>query len=106
RRLETFQTQDRIWALQEHTSDEVLGPTRGTDWDDNGIWRSLHDHTWTDEHDYIRTSFNELNRGLYLSNNILAFSPTQAQEAEARFLRAFYAFHINDNWGQVPMRQP
>src|SRR5690606_11620782 len=71
-----------------------------------GIWRSLHDHTWTDEHDYIRTSFNELNRGLYLSNNILAFSPTQAQEAEARFLRAFYAFHINDNWGQVPMRQP
>ncbi|HJW28138.1 MAG TPA: hypothetical protein VJ508_02690, partial [Saprospiraceae bacterium] len=34
-----FLDQAQFWAAQEHTSDEVLGPTRGPDWDDNGVWR-------------------------------------------------------------------
>ncbi|MEM9686798.1 MAG: RagB/SusD family nutrient uptake outer membrane protein, partial [Bacteroidota bacterium] len=29
-------------ALNEVTTDELLVPTRGTDWGDNGIWRTLH----------------------------------------------------------------
>jgi len=34
-----------FWHLQEHTSDELLGPTRGPDWDDNGQWRAyMHIH--------------------------------------------------------------
>lgn len=104
--LQVFQTQDNIWALQQHTTDETMGPTRGTDWDDNGIWRTLHDHTWDSEHNFILSSFNSMGRGLYLANNILAFSPSPAVENEARFIRAFYAYHLNDNWGQVPMRTP
>ncbi len=104
--LQQFQTQDNIWALQQHTSDETIGPTRGTDWDDNGIWRSLHDHTWDAEHNYIRASWNSMGRGLYLSNNILAFSPSGEQEAAARFLRAFFMYSIVDHWGGVPMREP
>jgi hypothetical protein len=39
-----YQDQSRFWAAQQHTSDETVGPTRGGDWDDNGIWRSLHAH--------------------------------------------------------------
>jgi hypothetical protein len=105
-RLQTFQTQDQVWALQAHPSDETLGPTRGTDWDDNGNWRALHEHTWTSEHSIIRNSFNALGRGLYQANNILAYNPTPAQAAEARFLRALFVFYINDMWGSVPMRQP
>jgi starch-binding outer membrane protein, SusD/RagB family len=39
-----YQDQARLWALQEHASDEVIGPTRAGDWDDNGVWRVLHTH--------------------------------------------------------------
>ena len=32
-----FMDQSRFWAAEQHTSDETLGPTRGGDWDDNGL---------------------------------------------------------------------
>ena len=83
-----------------------MGPTRGTDWDDNGIWRVLHDHTWDPEHNFNRVAFNSMGKGLYRANNILAFSPNGSQEAQARFLRAFYVYTMNDLWGQVPFREP
>jgi starch-binding outer membrane protein, SusD/RagB family len=35
-------SQGRAYALEEHSSDEMMGPTRGTDWDDFGVWRKLH----------------------------------------------------------------
>ena len=31
----TFQDQAGVYALWEMTSDELIGPTRGGDWDDN-----------------------------------------------------------------------
>src|SRR5262245_57561727 len=34
--------QDQVFSLEENTSDESLVPTRGGDWDDNGVWRVLH----------------------------------------------------------------
>src|SRR5688572_32320887 len=41
-----FTVQNNVYALLEVTTDEYLVPTRGTDWGDNGVWRSLHQHTW------------------------------------------------------------
>lgn len=38
--------QGNWFGMEEHTTDEVMGPTRGTDWDDFGTWRRLHLHTW------------------------------------------------------------
>ena len=32
----TFQDQAGVYALWEMTTDELIGPTRGGDWDDNG----------------------------------------------------------------------
>ncbi|MEM7657429.1 MAG: RagB/SusD family nutrient uptake outer membrane protein, partial [Bacteroidota bacterium] len=55
-----YQDQSRFWAAQQHTSDETLGPTRGPDWDDNGVWRVLHDHTWDADHQFLTNTFNEL----------------------------------------------
>src|SRR4051812_29550427 len=37
-----FQDQTRTYCLWEMTTDELIGPTRGPDWDDNGVWRVLH----------------------------------------------------------------
>ena len=101
-----YQDQSRFWAAQEHTSDEVLGPTRGPDWDDNGIWRVLHDHTWDADHAFLSSTFTELLQIVYNSSVIVTnFEPSAEQAAEARFLRAFAMFSVLDGWGQVPYRQ-
>jgi hypothetical protein len=96
-----------IFALQEVTSDECLVPTRGGDWDDNGKWRSLHQHTWTvDGVDVILNQYNALNKINFDATNVLAFNPTPAQAAEARFLRALALYQLLDLYGQYPFRNP
>lgn len=92
--------------MPEHVSDLWLAPTRGGDWDDNGAWRSLFQHKWDADHANLRDYFNRLNSGLFSAIDILQFNPSPQQEAEARFIRAFYVFWICDGWGQVPMRTP
>lgn len=103
---EPFQDQARLWAAQQHTTDETIGPTRGGDWDDNGIWRSLHNHTWTADHDYLKQTFNQLLQLVFATTNLQNFKATDAQKAEARFLRAFVMYTVADGWNQVPYREP
>ncbi len=100
-----YQDQSRVWAAQEHTGDACLGPTRGPDWDDNGIWRSLHNHTWSPTHAFLSATFSELLQVVFNTTNILQFEPTPTEEAEARFLRAFVMLSVVDGWGQVPFRE-
>jgi hypothetical protein len=104
--LNTFQHEARFWSMTEHSSDEMLGPTRGPDWDDNGAWRVLHTHTWTADHANLRESFNELLQLVFITTNILTFNTTPQQQAEARYIRAFAMFAVTDGWNQVPFRQP
>lgn len=104
--LQQFTDIGQLWALQEHSSDELIGPTRGGDWDDNGAWRVLHNHQWDADHSNIRGSFNRLLNGIFNANEVLTFDPTPEQEAEALFLRAFFTFWANDLYGQVPFREP
>jgi hypothetical protein len=92
--------------IAEHVSDEFIAPTRGGDWDDNGAWRALHQHTWDADHSTLASFFNTLASGLFSATDILQFSPNPQQEAEARYIRAFYVFWLCDGWGQVPMRTP
>ncbi len=101
-----FQDQSRFWAASEHTTDEVMGPTRGGDWDDNGVWRVLHDHTWDADHSFLGDTFNELLQVVFSTTNILTFEPSAQQAAEALMLRAFVMFAVADGWGQVPFREP
>lgn len=100
-----FANQSNMYALQEVTSDELLVPTRGTDWGDNGIWRSLHQHTWDATHAHVLNSWNILNRNIYKLNTILASTPTPEQEAESRFLRAFNMWYVLDLFRQIPVRE-
>ncbi|MBL7828117.1 MAG: RagB/SusD family nutrient uptake outer membrane protein [Saprospiraceae bacterium] len=104
--LRGYHSQDLMWAAQEHTSDECLGPTRGPDWDDNGVWRVLHDHTWTADHAFLANTFNNLLQTVFSTTNLLSFNASAQQKAEARFLRAFVMFSVADGWNQVPFRQP
>ncbi|QKZ11860.1 RagB/SusD family nutrient uptake outer membrane protein [Spirosoma sp. KUDC1026] len=97
--------QGNTYAMEEHPSDEMMGPTRGTDWDDFGRWRRLHQHTWDSQNDQILGAWNDLNSGVFRSTQALSVAGSDVQiAAQARFLRAFYMYHIVDLWGQVPFR--
>lgn len=102
----TFQDQAGVYALWEMTTDELIGPTRGGDWDDNGAWRVLHSHKFDADHIRIREVFAALGGVMYSATDLLRFSPTTQQKAEARMLRAFAEFMMLDGWGQVPYREP
>lgn len=96
-----------ILALEEVTGDECVVPTRAGDWDDNGKWRALKKHTWQISGvDIIENQFNNLNKLNFDATNVLAFSPTPAQAAEAKFLRALALYQLLDLYGQFPLREP
>lgn len=102
----TFQGQEGVYALWEMTTDELIGPTRGGDWDDNGAWRVLHAHKFDADHVRIREVFANLGGVMYSATDLLRFNPTPQQQAEARMLRAFAEFMMLDGWGQVPYIEP
>lgn len=101
-----YQGMGAWWALQQATSDETITPTRAGDWDDNGAWRALFLHKWQSDHGTITNVFKVLNSVSYSATDVLSYSPSTQQEAEARFVRAFVQFDILDGWGQVPYRDP
>ncbi len=99
-----FQTGD-LWHISEHTTDELIGPTRGGDWDDNGQWRALHAHTWNADQGQIGGAYNGLLGTQFSASNVLQFSPTPQQAAEARFIRALSMYAVLDGYDQVPFRE-
>ncbi|KXX72072.1 hypothetical protein AVL50_02830 [Flammeovirga sp. SJP92] len=105
----TFTNHAKVFGLQEITTDEAMCPTRGTDWDDNGLYRELHTHTWTANNGAIRNTWNELNQGV--AKSMIAIKTMQDMEgnfdryiAETTVLKAFYMMHLLDLYGQVPTR--
>lgn len=100
--------QANFFALNEVTTDETLVPTRGTDWGDNGIWRTLHAHTWSPTHQYILNTWNNLNQNVFRATQIIdpLSNASPQQVAEAKFLRAFSMYFVLDFWGQQPFRNP
>jgi starch-binding outer membrane protein, SusD/RagB family len=103
----TFLTaQDQLFSLEENSTDESLVPTRGGDWDDNGVWRVVHNHTWNADQGQILGTFNSLNKLNFDATNVLGFSPTPSQAAQAKVLRAFALYYLLDLYGQYPIRNP
>ncbi|MFM7671975.1 MAG: RagB/SusD family nutrient uptake outer membrane protein [Bacteroidota bacterium] len=90
-------------AMQEHSTDELMGPTRGTDWDDFGTWRRLHLHTWAGDHNQINDVWNGLNGALF-QTTLIAETSTGQTKAEGQFLRGFFRFLVCDLYGQVQSR--
>ena len=102
------ESQENLYALTEVSSDEFVVPTRGTDWGDNGVWRTLHSHTWSPTHQRVKNTWNDQNRNVYNATTIIdsRSNPTAQQAAEAKFIRAYSMFWLIDMFGQVPFRTP
>lgn len=101
--LRDLQSQDNM-GIVLHTTDELAGPTRGRDWDDAGIWRSLHTHTWTTAHPYINSVWKTLNRNAFNAQDVLCGGATGQQAAEATFLRVLNDYMTLDLFGKIPRR--
>lgn len=101
------------WAMQEVPSDEVIIPTRGSDWYDNGDWMALHLQSWTSDHIRVKNVWNVLNQGVSRANTAIYYisqfaqtSETESYINEAKFLRSYYLYLILDLYGQMPVREP
>lgn len=96
------------WFAQEVTSDEMVCPTRHTDWDDGGKWRVLHSHTWNNETEAINNMWSHYYDGVLLSNEALFNLPPAVTPealppiAKMKVLRSFYYYLLIDNYGDVP----
>ncbi len=102
--LAPFTNQDQIFSLQETVTDECLVPTRGGDWDDNGVWRVLHAHTWDGSHTQALSVFINLGQIESNATTVLASSPSTEQAAQAVFLRCLAQYFYLNLYGQVPYR--
>jgi len=102
-----FTDQAAVYSLYEHVTDELKPPTRGVDWGDNGVWRTLYQHTWDASHANILGAWNNLNSNVYRANQVIQSTnpiPSAGQAAEAKVLRALNMWFAMDLWGQVPFR--
>jgi starch-binding outer membrane protein, SusD/RagB family len=103
--LRAFQAQGIMFALDEMSTDALVGPTRGGDWDDNGSWRKLHLHTWTAEHSEVGGAYNSLLSAVYDCNTVIeATTATASEKNQARFLKAFFNYNVIDLFGKLPHR--
>lgn len=101
------------WNISEITSDELIVPTRGNDWYDNGRWLEIHRQAWTPNSGSgladINGTWNTLFSGVAKANLMIevmtkSTSPTKDQTiAELRTLRAWYYYLLMDAFGGVPL---
>ena len=100
--------------LQEATTDEIMVPTRGTDWDDNGQWRELWLQTWgksSASSGIMNAAWGWCSYGIGQINRIEAqlqassvVTPAKDQIlAELKVLRALYHWAMMDLFGNVPI---
>ena len=101
-------TQEELYALTVVTTDEQVVPTRGTDWGDNGVWRTLHMHTWSSTHRDVVNVWNNKNQLVLRATEVIdPLSNANAEQvAHAKFMRAYSMWIIMDAFGQVPFRNP
>lgn len=97
------------WFAQELTSDEMVGPTRASDWDDGGKWRVLHTHTWDNNTEAINnmwsrfyTGVGEANKFIEAMEPLVGDSVIDSGVAKGKILRSYYYYLLIDNYGDVP----
>jgi len=103
--LREFANERTIFGLSEHSSDVLMGPTRGGDWFDNGVFQQMHLHTWAPDHLFIRTVWLDLNKGVFRATQAIeGVGATPQIIAEAKVVRAYFMLHILDFWGITVFR--
>jgi hypothetical protein len=101
------------YDANEVTTDEIVVPIRGNDWNDNGQWIDLHNMTWTPTSiattNFFNGAWNTAYTGVARANLFLAAMENSTVPnkpvyvGEGRALRAFYYYLLMDMFGGVPL---
>jgi hypothetical protein len=101
-----------INEVQEMTTDEVVVPTRGSDWDDGGTQRRLHLHSWgyddafmNNPWDFCYSGVSTANRLIYQFNTLSDAAHKDISDGYVRelvTLRSFFYWQLIDLYGNVP----
>ena len=107
---------EEYYNVSEVSTDEIIVPTRGTDWYDNGKWLDIHRQTWTANSpgalDNMNGAWNQMFNGVARANVVLDamqhvnFATKAGIVAELKVLRALYYFGLMDMFGGVPIVCP
>lgn len=99
--------------LSEVTTDEIVVPTRGSDWYDNGAWLEAYRQTWTASSGTalsdMNGTWNDMFSGVARANLMISViekaggATAAATLAELRTLRAWYYYLLMDFFGGVPL---
>jgi hypothetical protein len=104
-----------VFNMQETSTDEMAVPTRGQDWDDGGMWRRLHLHSWTPEDGYVNGGWsfcyggiNTINQLIYnfqalVEQGQVTQEAADAFIAELESLRGILYWQLIDIYGNVPL---
>ena len=106
-------TTDEAYNISEISTDEMVVPTRGQDWLDNGKWLDIHRQTFAPNSaagiDNINSAWVNMFQGVARANVVLDalgnvnFAGKSTVIAELRTLRAFYYYLLMDLFGGVPI---
>lgn len=100
--------------VQETTSDELVMPANASGWDDGGIYKRMHLHTWNSENPQFLNMWNNIYKGVgdanrvikQLNDGIIKIPGGFTKEnfvAEMRVARACYYWILLDSFGDVPL---
>src|SRR4030042_5097412 len=113
--LNAYPSPEGVWTLNELTSDEVLIPTRGIHWFNDGIFQRFHKHTWIPTEFIINNSWKATYGGITNCNRVINLYETIQKESgessealisvtnELKCLRSLYYFILMDLFGNVPI---
>jgi hypothetical protein len=101
------------YNLQEISSDEMVVPTRGSDWFDNGRWLEIHQHSWAANSpsglEDVWRGWSDAFIGIARANVVLdalenvTIADKEIFVAELRALRAVYYDMVMDLFGGTPL---
>lgn len=114
RYIRTFTDHWGFFTAQEVTGDCIVLAPNASGWDDGGVYRRMHYHTWNSQQEHVNNMWNNLYRGALICNNIInqieedivpapSAAAKEAGLAEVRAMRAFYYWQILDNYGDAPL---
>ena len=96
--------------LQDVSSDAIVVPTRGGDWDDGGTWRALQLHSWDATLGFVGGGWGNTFGAIAKANSTLdALAMAEQTDlvktyvGETKILRALYYWWLIDLYGDVPL---
>jgi starch-binding outer membrane protein, SusD/RagB family len=89
---------------QEASSDELIVPTRGGDWFDNGDWLAYSRHSWNALHGPINGMWGFIFNNISSINETIPIVESNVKAvSELRALRAIYYYMAISSFGNVPI---